>query len=552
MERKMMDAVSGGAIMNKTPCDARDLISIMVANSQQFGFRQDTSPIRVNELAVGNMQQVKACGICASIGHLTNMCLTLRDDSYEHANVAGGFPSLPQRKYDPYSNTYNPGWRDHPNFSYGARPPFQHFQPRPPAPPPQQTSTSSVTLMRSGKELKEPSKAACGEEIEKEVVAPQPQTDQPRGLDSEQPKALVKNPPFSTRLTKSKKEEEEKEILETFRKVEVNIPLLDAIKQVPRYAKFLKELCTNKRKLKGNEKISMGENVSAILQKKLPPKCKDPGMFTIPCKLGDVRIEKVMLDLGASINVMPLSIYSSLNIGPLKETGVIIQLADRSNVYPEGVVEDVLVQVNGLVFPADFYVLDMEEDDSSNSTLMLLGRPFLKTSRTKIDVHDGILTMEFDGEIIKFNIYDSIRFPNDVSSVFVMDVTDPWVQEQLQRKLQLQELEEIRNDAYESSRIYKEKTKAFHDQLISTKKISIGEKVLLDHSGLKLFHGKLRSRWVGPFIVTNVFPHDAVEIQSSDTGKTFKVNGHHLKPFYEGFQVYNVDQIILECPTYGD
>ena len=71
--------------------------------------------------------------------------------------------------------------------------------------------------------------------------------------------------------------------MDTFRKVEVNIPLLDAIKQVPIYAKFLKELCTSKRKLKGNEKVSMGENVLAILEKKLPPKCKDPGMFTIPC-----------------------------------------------------------------------------------------------------------------------------------------------------------------------------------------------------------------------------------------------------------------------------
>ena len=90
-----------------------------------------------------------------------------------------------------------------------------------------------------------------------------------------------------------------------FRKVEINIPLLDAIKQVPRYAKFLKELCTNKRKLKGNEKISVGENLSAVFQKKLPPKCKDPDMFSIPRKIGNSRFDRCMLDLGASINVMP-------------------------------------------------------------------------------------------------------------------------------------------------------------------------------------------------------------------------------------------------------
>ena len=155
---------------------------------------------------------------------------------------------------------------------------------------------------------------------------------------------------------------------------------------MPRYAKFLKELCTSKRKLKGNEKVSVGENVLAILQKKLPPKCKDPYMFTIPCKIGNTRFERAMLDLGASINVMPYSIYASLNLEPLEETGVIIQLTDSSNTYPRGVIEDVLVRINELVFSLDFYVIDMEDEMSSNPTPILLGRPFLKTTRTKIDV----------------------------------------------------------------------------------------------------------------------------------------------------------------------
>lgn len=292
-------------------------------------------------------------------------------------------------------------------------------------------NASAITL-RSGKELKEPRKrkqSAPNKEAEKEVVVTQPHTNQPEGHNVKQPKVLVTNRPFPTRLNKSKKEDDDKKILETFRKVEVNIPLLDAIKQVPRYAKFLKEICINKIKLKGNEKISVGENISAILQKKLPPKCKDPCMFTIPCKVSNVKIEKAMLGLGASINVISLFIYSSLNLGSLKETGVIIQLADRSNVYPEGVLKDVLVQVNELVFPVDFYVLDMEEDNSSSLAPILIRRPFLKTAKTKIDVHDGTLTIEFDGEIIKFNIYDTMRYPSDVSSVCVLNVVDPLVQD---------------------------------------------------------------------------------------------------------------------------
>ena len=104
---------------------------------------------------------------------------------------------------------------------------------------------------------------------------------------------------------------------------------------------------------------------------------------------------------------MPYTLYTSLDVAPLKPTGVVIQLADRSTVHPKGVLEDVLVQVNELVFPADFYIVNMEEDSASKTGMILLGRPFLKTSRTKIDVHDGSLTMEFDGEIIKFNIYDA-------------------------------------------------------------------------------------------------------------------------------------------------
>ena len=143
------------------------------------------------------------------------------------------------------------------------------------------------------------------------------------------------NVPFPRRFMQSKKEEAEKDILETFRKVQVNIPLLDAIKQVPRYAKFLKELCTTKRKISNKEVVQVSENVSAVLQRKLPPKCKDPGSFTIPCVIGNTKFEHAMLDLGASINVMPYSIYASMNLGELKKDGVIIQLADRSNAYPK-------------------------------------------------------------------------------------------------------------------------------------------------------------------------------------------------------------------------
>nr|KAJ0202227.1 hypothetical protein LSAT_V11C600328980 [Lactuca sativa] len=197
-----------------------------------------------------------------------------------------------------------------------------------------------------------------------------------------------------------------------FRKVEVNIPLLDAIKQLP-------------RKLKGNETVKVSENVSAVLQKWLPPKCKGPGVFTVPCKLGNLSVPRAKLDLGASINVLPYSLFKTIGVWPLKRTGVIIHLVDRSLVHPKDVLEDVLVQVNELIFLADFYVLDMGDDDSPNSGSILLGRPFLKTDRTKIDVYDGTLCIEFDGEAINFNIYDVMCYTDDVSALKFIDVIEP-------------------------------------------------------------------------------------------------------------------------------
>lgn len=105
----------------------------------------------------------------------------------------------------------------------------------------------------------------------------------------------------------------------------------------------------------------------------------------------------------------------------------LIQLSDKSNAYPKGIVEDVLVKINDLIFPVDFYVLDMGKSDET--TPILLGRPFLRTSKTKIDARSGTLTMEFDDEIAKFNIYDSIKCPNDNNLVYSIDVTDYLVQD---------------------------------------------------------------------------------------------------------------------------
>ncbi|XP_023769799.1 uncharacterized protein LOC111918358 [Lactuca sativa] len=177
------------------------------------------------------------------------------------------------------------------------------------------------------------------------------------------PKPILKEykplPPLPSRLKSTKRERDDEYIMVILRKAKVNIPLLDIIQHIPHYAKFLKNLCKSKKKMKFNEIVKAGENISSILQKGLPPKCKDPGIFSVPCKLGKLNFPKAMLDLGASVNVFPYSIFEKLKLGSLQKTGTTIQLVDHSTVHPKGVLEDVLVQVGELIFPVDFYILDM-------------------------------------------------------------------------------------------------------------------------------------------------------------------------------------------------
>ncbi|XP_073025140.1 uncharacterized protein [Primulina eburnea] len=277
-----------------------------------------------------------------------------------------------------------------------------------------------------------------GKEIDQKNISPTKDTEENgtteeiEGESEKQPKVNSKSfsstisnavlPPFTSRLEKSKKMDYEKEVLETFRKVEINIPLIDVFKQIPRYAKFLKDLCTNKRRLKIDEKVSVGESVSTVIKKSLPNKCKDPGMFTMLCVIGNLKIERAMLDLGASINVMPYSIYCALNLGPLKENRVVIQLTDRSNAYPEGLVEDILVQVKEFIFPADFYVLQMEEDSTAISTPILLGRPFMKTVRTKIDVEEECFEETY--EIDSFHMQAQLEVEGEIAEAWEISETD--------------------------------------------------------------------------------------------------------------------------------
>ena len=166
--------------------------------------------------------------------------------------------------------------------------------------------------------------------------------------------------PFPQSLRTKKIAINQADILEVLRQVKVNIPLLDMIKQVPIYAKFLKDLCTVKRGLNIDKKAFLTEQVSAIIQCKTPVKYKDPGCPTISVNIGGICVKKAFLDLGASVNLLPYSMYRQLGLGELKPTSITLSLADRSIKIPKGTVEDVLIQVDKFYYPIDFVVLDTE------------------------------------------------------------------------------------------------------------------------------------------------------------------------------------------------
>ena len=199
-------------------------------------------------------------------------------------------------------------------------------------------------------------------------------------------------PPFPQALKGKKNTSNQTEILEVLRQVKVNIPLLDKIKQVPTYAKFLKDLCTVKRGLNVDKKSFLTEQVSAIIQSKTPMKYKDPGSPTISVNIGGTCVDKALLDLGASVNLLPYSVYKQLGLGELKPTTITLSLVDRFVKIPKGIVEDVLVKVDKIYSPVDFVVLDTEPvAEGTNHVPIILGRPFLATLNAIINCQNGVM-----------------------------------------------------------------------------------------------------------------------------------------------------------------
>ncbi|GJU02593.1 reverse transcriptase domain-containing protein [Tanacetum coccineum] len=220
--------------------------------------------------------------------------------------------------------------------------------------------------------------------------------------------------PYPSRCNDEKRHEKANDQVEKFYKIfqdmSFKISLADALILMPKFASTLKALIRNKEKLSEMARTPLNEHCSAVILNKLPEKLRDPGKFLIPCDFPRMDECLALADLGASINLMPLSVWKKLSLPELTPTCMTLELADRSITKPIGIAEDVYLKVGKFKFPADFVVVDFDADPR---VPLILGRSFLKTGRALIDVYEGELTLRVGKEAITFNLDQTSRYSSN-------------------------------------------------------------------------------------------------------------------------------------------
>ena len=522
--------------------DNTDQVALISKKLDQLLAAQNTSP------HPSPYYPPEVCSVCPGPTHYLSDCPVAAQSQYElyPQEQVHAMQGMPKPGNDPYSNNYNPGWRNHPNFSWRQQPPnnqfiqsqrpsgpntYQHNSYRPqqqyqqPPPPPQTNSqleeilaalkhvqvsndrlhssveasnqvqnshtqsiarletqigqiaatvykredgklpsqptvnpkgqymvdqndqVQAITTLRNGKtvdnrvEVKDPNQIATQSipSSLKDKTAPKGDSSSPSSSELIPPRApYVPKAPYPACLKNptpfGKKGAKIEEMLETFKQVKINLPLLDAIRQVPSYAKFLKDMCTLKRRsrTKMDTTVNLPEQVSSILLHHVTPKLKDPGVPTISCIIGTHTIDRALLDLGASVNLLPFSVYQQIGLGDLQPTTVRLQLADRSVKIPRGMVEDVLVKVEDFCFPVDFIVMDMEPvQDPHRQIPIILGRPFLATAHACINCRTGVMDLSFGNITVKLNVFNAAHKPSYVEDCYSVDIIDGLVEEAL-------------------------------------------------------------------------------------------------------------------------
>ncbi|XP_070004413.1 uncharacterized protein [Nicotiana sylvestris] len=465
--RNVIDAAEGGSIMGKTTEEALQLLNEISENDIQWPSERIIikKAATVNQVNTQKPSQSEACDMCG--GNQQNHECQAINHNDEHVNVIGykqypfgssmtqkhpgfqGAIQMVQRTLKAYrSNKY----RIHPDtriqtmvtdekmeiqksslknleiqLSQLAALVSEKIQ----GPLPSNTEKNpkehlkAITL-RSGKDLDEPYVDQSEQQVNNgknvEIPSEPSKKNEVKKKEEKNIEKLTPLPvtiPFPQKMKREKLDNQFAKFMEILKQIHINIHFTDALLQMPSYAKFLN--LSSKRKLEEVFVVMLTKKFSAILQNKLPQKLGDPGSFTIPCTLRGVYFEKALCDSGASINLMPFSIFKKLDLGEIKDTSVSLQFVDQSTKKPKGIIENVLVRVDKFVFPVDFIVLEMKECPNEP---IILGRPFLATGRAIIDVHQGQLILRVDEERVIFDMQKILRYSGDEtsSSCFSIDM----------------------------------------------------------------------------------------------------------------------------------
>ncbi|XP_006584380.1 uncharacterized protein LOC114420627 [Glycine soja] len=258
-------------------------------------------------------------------------------------------------------------------------------------------------------------------EEEKKVLTSKTKSQLARQARKEEPPTPLKEPSYPLMPSKKNKELYFKRFLEIFKGLEITMSFGEVLQQMSFYTKFMMDILTKKGKYIDNENIVVGGNYSAVIQRKLPKKFKDPGSVTIPFTIWNVSVRKALIDLGAHINLMPLSMcrrIGNLKIDPTKMT---LQLTDQSIIRPYGVVKDVFVKVRHFTLPVDFVIMDIEED---TKIPLILGRPFMLTSNCVVDIGNDNLEMSVDDQKVTFNLFEAIKYTKEDMRCFKAEEVD--------------------------------------------------------------------------------------------------------------------------------
>ncbi|GJT34748.1 reverse transcriptase domain-containing protein [Tanacetum coccineum] len=302
------------------------------------------------------------------------------------------------------------------------------------------TTRSGVSY--NGPQISSPPKEKENEpEVTKDTVQPSTENIQPPVVQTNdqigEPVVASKTKPtlpYPSRANKEKLREKDNllasKFMEIFRNLHFELSFADALLHMPKFAPMFRKLLNDKDKMIELTKTSVNENCLAVILKKFPEKLGDPGRFLIPCDFPEMNECLALADLGASINLMPLSIWKELSLPALTKTRMILELADRTISTPTGIAEDVFVKVRTFFFPADFVVVDYVADPR---VPLILGRPFLRTARALIDVHGEQMTLRHDDQSVTFKVGDTKTFSyNIIESVNRVDVIDIACEEYVQ------------------------------------------------------------------------------------------------------------------------